>query len=595
MRSHTFESAIERIGRILARQYNIEVIFEGDQAYTDGKRIVLPFFRELTDELRLDLNGYLDHEVAHCKFTEFQVVKKVINRFHQEILNAVEDVRIEREMIKEFPGTAGHLNPLRKKWQAKTTPKMHELPWPVRLMLAVQYEMNGEPVSIDPEIKKMWNDIAPERAKLNSCESTKELLKVTEDITKKVMKEVEDQKKKESKEKSKDKKKGEKSKSKSKADKSEDQSEGEGDQSEDQSEGDQSEGDQSGKGEPCDQGEAEMVSENVGEAGSEWDNHCTDVHKLINQEIKEFIDKREETDPKKVKKAHDYTMGRGKHTPLSTRYDTVEHHKGNPTAYNNIKRSLGGLVSPIRRHLERALKVEENARWRMDRERGSINPRSLSSLATSPGFRTPFKDFTKVETNNVAVELLVDMSGSMMSQMHTAKKAVIAMAEALQSLNIPFEVTGFHAVYDRRLDGISSARGRFNRRSEKLSHHVFKSFTESKLYGIEALHVGHNNVDGESVRWAAGRLAEQKQNRKILMVFSDGMPAAEGNSHILNSDLKKAIQDIKRSGIECIGFGIETEDVKKFYPEYVVVNDVRDLPTKVMRKVSDLILRGLRR
>ena len=96
-----FETSLEKIGRIIARQYNINVVFEGTGASTDGKTIKLPSTKDLSDELMLDLNGFLDHEVAHCKYTEFETMKRTVNDFHRQLLNACEDVRIEREIIKE--------------------------------------------------------------------------------------------------------------------------------------------------------------------------------------------------------------------------------------------------------------------------------------------------------------------------------------------------------------------------------------------------------------------------------------------------------------------------------------------------------------
>ncbi len=78
------------------------------------------------------------------------------------------------------------------------------------------------------------------------------------------------------------------------------------------------------------------------------------------------------------------------------------------------------------------------------------------------------------------------------------------------------------------------------------------------------------------------------------MVFSDGMPNSCGDHTILNADLKKAVADIKKSGIEVIGIGIETEAVKTFYPEYVVLNDVQDLPKKALGKLAGLLTRGLK-
>lgn len=239
--------------------------------------------------------------------------------------------------------------------------------------------------------------------------------------------------------------------------------------------------------------------------------------------------------------------------------------------------------------------VKENARWKQEQERGVINTRSFTKMLTTPNYRTPFKKFTKTDTRNVAVEILVDMSGSMSGRMDTAKKAVIVMSEALRDLDISFEVTGFHSVSDNRV--YDTTRGldteRFNRTDERLDLHVFKSFEKNNLTGIEKLFVGVQNPDGECVKWAAKRLAQRKEARKILIVLSDGSPATgDGDYAILNNDLKKSVKGILKSGIECVGIGIQTESVKNFYPDNIVIDRINELPTKAMNKLSKILLKG---
>ena len=135
-RNLSFESTLEKLGRILSAQYGVNVVFEGDQAMTDGKTITLPYFPNPSKELVDELNGFLDHEVGHVKFTDFKTLEKVKTRFHGEMLNAIEDVRIERGMIEEFPGTAYHLNPLNEKYRGKMMEEdtWKKLPYPIRVI-----------------------------------------------------------------------------------------------------------------------------------------------------------------------------------------------------------------------------------------------------------------------------------------------------------------------------------------------------------------------------------------------------------------------------------------------------------------------------
>ena len=83
-----FETSIEKLGRILAAQYEFEVVCEGNQACTDGKKIFLPNFENLSEELKAVINGFIDHEDAHCKFTQFPQVNNCTSRMHRNLLNA---------------------------------------------------------------------------------------------------------------------------------------------------------------------------------------------------------------------------------------------------------------------------------------------------------------------------------------------------------------------------------------------------------------------------------------------------------------------------------------------------------------------------
>lgn len=583
-----FENAIERLGRILAAQYGIEVVFEGNQAMTDGKKIYLPYFDDLSEEFRADINGFLDHEVGHCRFTEFDSMAKCKTRFHKDLLNAVEDVRIEREMVKEFPGVALNLDPLNTKYRGEMEKGWASMPQAVRLIIGVRDIMEGRAPRDEEDTRKYLDLVKDEAKALNNLDTTEKLRISTENIAKLIVEAREEEKKKEKEEEKEEKKKG--------------AGAGEGgDKGDDKKEekDDGKDGDDKGK----EKGKPDfdkMLAEGADakkEGKSDFDGHVTDVHSLIDKEIKKEI-----KDTTKVKPGgrhhHSYEMSKASHIPATTQFDKVENFSGRGDAvrYGKLRRQVRPIVSGIKQTLERILKVQENAKWKQERERGRIDSRALGRLASDRSYRTPFKEFTRTETNNVAVQLFIDQSGSMYNKIETAKMAAIAIAEALKELNIPFEVTGFECQPDRKVAEFSSKLSdtkRFNRVNESLRHNIFKEFSCNSLVGIEKIYVGNQNCDGESVRWAARRLAEQKQKRKILMVFSDGMPATgDGDMSILNADLKKSVENIKKSGIEVIGIGIEAEAVKHFYPEYTVLRDAKELPKAAMSKIANILTRG---
>jgi len=602
--SHLFESSLEKIARIIARQYHIDVIFEGSGAYTDGKKIVLPSFTNITPELRADLNGYLDHEVAHCKFTKMDEIKYVISNFHKIMLNAAEDNRIEKAIINEFPGTAFNINPLNVKLRKRISDEWSEIAPLVRIILAVSDMMEGLEPRIDKDTKRYIEAVREKASVLGACNSTVELRVATEEIVRLIGKEEEKEREEKSSKSSKDGEskpedsgKGEKGDStggdpESESPEGEGEGEGEG-SSETPSEGESSPkkgkklSDSSGRPSAI----RRMLDEKPDAKDSKFDEHVHDIHSLINKEIKDAI-KQEVKETARGVMSPIFEGSRS--IPLTTRFDKVTDHsgKGDAKAYARLKQDVASLVAPIKSQLERVLKVKEDAKWTSDKERGRIDARSLNKMLVNPNNRRVFKSFTKTETNNVAVEILVDMSGSMVGRMRTAKMACVAMAEALKDLQIPFEVTGFYSEDDRNV--INMARkadiSRFNRTRERLELHVFKSFDTQSLSGIESLFVGVQNPDGECVSWAAKRVGNRKEKRKILLVLSDGEPSTgDGNRGILCSDLKNKVKLIEKSGIECIGIGIETDSVKHFYSDYIVLKNVKDLPKDAMRKLAKIV------
>jgi cobalamin biosynthesis protein CobT len=614
-----FESAMEKLARILARKYNIDVVFEGSSAKTDGKKIYLPQFKALTEELKQDLNGFLDHEVAHCKFTSFEPYKAIKKRIVRELSNATEDIRIERAMIAEFPGSEFHLKPLRDKVVNETLSRWDEVPALMRILVNVQWAMEGRPLRVDEDIKRYMDRIAPRVAELSSCASTLQIVNKCEEIAKLLEEEREEEKEEQGDESEEDSEKSSGKSGKSSGSKPDDsdsesedsESDGDSDEESDSDEGsDESESDsksdkgeskpKSGKPKSDESGSEmdEMLAEGNGKkkGESKFDEHSSDIEDFINEAIKDHI--KQEKSGKIVPGSSDGytwdTTGRSISLPFTTRFDTVTDHsgKGSNERYSQLRGKVRSMVAPIKAQLERVLKVKENARWRGEREEGKINPRALARLGSDKSYRQIFRDYSKTETNNVAVEILVDMSGSMGGRMETAKLATVAMAEALKELDISFEVTGFHSKPHSGVQGLARGadRSRFSRPLEHLDLHVFKNFDVANLNGIEKLFVGQQNPDGECVKWAASRLTSRKEKRKILLVLSDGMPATgDTDSKVLQADLKLKIEQIEKSGIECIGIGIQTDAPKHFYKDYIVINNLSSLPKEAMAKLAKAI------
>jgi hypothetical protein len=802
-----FESTLEKIARIMSRNYNIDVKLEGNMAMTDGSTIYLPMLEDVSDELRSDLEAFLDHEVAHVKFTDFDELKKpkrVMNRFHKELFNAVEDSRIEIELPKEYSGSAFNLDRLNQKWGAKMNADRPNMPWPIRLIICIREIYDNKVPKTDPQIEPILTAIYPQCVELRKCKNTKEILDATaqliidinlarealskglppiEDVDhEEMMKQMRGESSVEL-DPDRKKKKGKKAQgneqfdpatemqesgekgddSDSEEGESGDEQEGEGDSqsqqgegksgqgqgqsggesgesqgtesgesgdtseegegetsdsgdgaegsdSESDSESAEGEGEQEGNSESADgdaegesEGESEGKSEGkdsesatgdesdadgdedgdsdadgkkaevtnpvedarnenihthestTGEEGdrsrnkkstakpqteSEFDNKAPletrknyakgwaesatekqmmedsaekkgsefDKHVFSSESYMEIqLEKAIQSEPS-VKQVYGMYHGREKDIndknislPYSREYDEVIDYTGRVTAaerveYASRKKRVMKQINPIKTHLERVLKVKENARMRPEQERGLLNNRSLAQMCINKNYRTPFKINTKEDTTNVAVSLVIDCSGSMHGeQIEMARQTALALGEALKAIGIAFEAVGFNTSSNYELAskvGSLSAKevARFNRFGETLRLMIFKKFDSNDLSGVVKAEAGGANADGESIVWAAKRLALRQEKRKIMIVLSDGQPSYSGANHeVLAGDLKRVIKMLPKAGIEPIGVGIQTDDPKLFYPDWVMVNDLNELSRTVMSKLAKML------
>jgi nitric oxide reductase activation protein len=145
-------------------------------------------------------------------------------------------------------------------------------------------------------------------------------------------------------------------------------------------------------------------------------------------------------------------------------------------------------------------------------------------------------------------------------------------------------------LYERQRDSGADLSA-YNRTVERLDLQIYKRFGAADLSGLADIECGHENPDGEALAWAAGRLAEHRADRKILMVLSDGDPATgDGNPAILRSDLHARVDAIGRAGIEIVGVGILDDAVEAFYPRSIVVRKLHELPGTAFGVLSAMLL-----
>ncbi|NQZ54737.1 MAG: hypothetical protein HRT93_10875 [Piscirickettsiaceae bacterium] len=261
------------------------------------------------------------------------------------------------------------------------------------------------------------------------------------------------------------------------------------------------------------------------------------------------------------------------------------------------------MVGPLQKNLERLIVAKQRSRWMPGLRSGRVNPSSLYKLKTGDDRVFRRRDI-QGETKDVAVSLVVDCSGSMGgARIATAMASVYAMAQVLEKIGVTYEVIGFttgdelpYSVKDE-LRRDEEKMGRNFSRTETIYMPIFKGFgerlkVEQRKRFAYAPHKSFlaNNIDGECIEIAALRLLGRPEHGKVMFVLSDGQPAAYGNGREQSKHLKGVVKKYIKLGIELFGIGIQTNAVEKYYPDYVVLDDIAELPNKVMSQLSRVML-----
>lgn len=263
------------------------------------------------------------------------------------------------------------------------------------------------------------------------------------------------------------------------------------------------------------------------------------------------------------------------------------------------------LAGSIQKHFERAMQARSIAVWQSGNKSGKLRPQNVVSATL--GRENPFSRKQESKAKDVVVELLIDCSGSMERDRKNvlAFQAAYLVANVLERMKIRCEVIGFTTTV---WSGIASSddwlRGEGSvqySRELPLYMPIFKRFDESMSADVRKRMADYldngrffENVDGECVEIAARRLMTQKSTRKVLMVFSDGVPACPGSRFEQETHLKQTVKKVEAAGVETLGVGIQSDAVKRFYGKAVVVNRLEELATTAVRELENLLIHGIK-
>jgi cobalamin biosynthesis protein CobT len=279
-----------------------------------------------------------------------------------------------------------------------------------------------------------------------------------------------------------------------------------------------------------------------------------------------------------------------------SRTDNDEHlfpeMKGDKERFKTRRAECGASVMALSCALEQSLRSITKSRKDSHRRRGKIDPRRLTAITKSLS-KEVFYQTRNGFALDVAVEIVIDESYSM-TNYEQVKTLAIAMGEALSKIGVPFEITGTTTKYAGgsapRLDGFT--------RTNPIVYKHYKLFSEPwaavrhRTVNISR-HV--HNVDGETVEFAASRLMDRREKRKIIFSICDGEPCAgHYNDSVMADNLVKVCEETRKRGIEVYGFGIGTYGPQAYYGKdwFVHLKNSEEMGPEFIRRFASIITGG---
>ena len=276
-----------------------------------------------------------------------------------------------------------------------------------------------------------------------------------------------------------------------------------------------------------------------------------------------------------------------------------------------LRNQLDNLIKPhistigkLANRLQRLLLAKQNTSWNFNLEEGILDNSRLHRVIASPGYPLSFKQETENDFKDTIVTLLIDNSGSMRGRsISLAAICADIIGSTLERCQVKTEILGFTTKHwkggDSKklwiINGSRSNPGRLN----DIRHIIYKSadnsWRRSRKYFGAMLREGllKENVDGEALAWSHDRLLKRHEERKILIVISDGAPVDDSTlsanrEDFLDNHLREIISKIEKDSpveLQAIGIG---HDVTKYYKNALTINRAEELGEVLLEELSKL-------
>ena len=266
--------------------------------------------------------------------------------------------------------------------------------------------------------------------------------------------------------------------------------------------------------------------------------------------------------------------------------------------------NLQGAVARLANRLQRKLLAQQNRSWEFDLDEGMLDAARLSRVVTDPFAALSFKREKDTDFRDTVVTLLLDNSGSMRGRpIMVAACCADILARTLERCNVKVEILGFTTRAWKgglsREAWLSEGKPAYPGRLNDLRHIIYKAADTPWRRARQNLGLMmregllKENIDGEALVWAYNRLMARPEQRRILLVVSDGAPVDDStlsvnSGNYLEQHLYQVIEEIeRRSPIELIAIGIG-HDVTRHYRRAVTITDPEELAGALTDQLAEL-------
>ncbi|WP_336479339.1 VWA domain-containing protein [Escherichia coli] len=549
--NHPLKNALPIVAAAYGEKFGVKVLIQGQDAFTDGERIVIPTANPDDPHYQQIAWGYLAHEAAHIRHTNFDMVQKASSKpIRKALLNIIEDVRIENELAKDYPGTRRSISQVIEYMvdtQQMCVPEQLEpasnlqawLLFRLRCHFLGQKSLTPLYQAVDERVRQLFPAAAMSRLSamltaVPSLASTGEVLKLVDAIV--AMLEEE-----------------------SRPPQDESDADGGDDIGQDASNDSNSSSDSQ---------TPEIDSSATGDAAETGDSDHSDQADNLRQALEASAAQFEpDTFAQVAEVLSEQAEGHQGVTPLSL--PQAEQAMLGDEAILTLSASESAQIRARLRGM-----VQSSQDNRNHAKRHGLRVATHRLAASQAGESRLFIQRQPRIAPNAAVHLLVDISGSMgkpigegnRKYFHVANEAALALAMALEGIpGVVPAVSYFPGIHQEVSIALLP--------KQSVRHRA--ACFDQKPRGCTPM--------AQAMWFAANSLLAQKQKRKLMIVLTDGDPDDWAATHDI-------VDRCRRSGFELLGIGIQTRSVEKFFPQSIVINDVKDLKRELFEVTQQLLI-----